>query len=123
MPRQFYCSKCGVNLVCRRKALKNKMLVLDLIEPHECVEGYESNILDSEKPIDQFTREIAERPRLPRTEDLSFIDRRDPKFRRQDSKPVTSTAPINILHNIKGSVPTRPERDFTDLDESGEPND
>jgi hypothetical protein len=99
------------------------MLILDLIEPHECVEGYEANIMDSEKPIDSFTREMTGRQGLPRAEELSFTDRRDPKFRRQESKPVTSTAPINILHNIKGNTPTRPEHDFADLDESGDPND
>lgn len=49
MARNFYCSKCGIELVHIRKAVPGKGIILDLIEPHEC-EGYAIHSAFDDKP-------------------------------------------------------------------------
>lgn len=103
MARQFYCAKCGINLHVTRKALKNKMLILDLVEPHECRDGHAHNLQDAEKPIDKrfvFNDSAPSKEELDqqvKLTNLDYTDRRDPKFRRQDS-----SAPPGILRTVKG---------------------
>ena len=108
MARQFYCSKCGINLKCTRKALKNKMLILDLIDPHECIEGHDHNLKDADRPVDarlDFNNSQASKEEVRQQAgltNLQYTDRRDPKFRRQESEQVSS-APPGILNTIKGA--------------------
>ena len=103
MARQFYCSKCGINLKCIRKALKNKMLILDLIEPHECIEGHEANIKDAEKPVDR----VLVQPPIPRDDSdiRPFVSTPQYSDRRESKLSQVSTAPRGILGQVKGGIP------------------
>lgn len=103
MARQFYCSKCGINLKCIRKALKNKMLILDLIEPHECIEGHESNIKDAEKPVDRVFMQPSP---MPEDSDVrAFTPTPQYSDRRESKLSQVSTAPRGILGQVKGGIP------------------
>jgi len=91
------------------------MLILDLIEPHECIEGHEDNLKDADKPSDPrlvFNNSLPakqEAQQQARLTNLQYTDRRDSKFRRQEELQ-TSSAPPGILGTVKANIPSRPER-------------
>lgn len=112
MPRRYYCSNCGTELILKRKALKNKQIIIDTLDPHVCDEEHKNlaNITDDERPITPAEKEIRDsnlrRGSYNNEDDKIFQDHRDKQFMR---KPVTSTAPINLLQQIKGVPQQRPE--------------
>ncbi len=109
MPRQYFCSKCGEELVLKRKSLKNKQIIIDLLDPHTCDENgdYIDNITDLEKPLSPIQKEMRNESLRHQTiinkDDRVFSDVRETK--RQDVLG-TSTAPHNILSQFGGIAKT-----------------
>lgn len=104
MPQKFYCSACGVELTHSRRAVPGKGHIFDLIDPHEC-EGYAIKtpedgsgtvvqILDSLQKIEPITS-ISD----GKNEEGRYTG---PGDRRDDKSKITSTAPSNLLENIRG---------------------
>jgi len=103
MPKQFYCSICGAELIHTRKAVPGKRMILDLITPHEC-EGYaikgnedsSPTVLDLiESAATKFRQEQADR----RTDRPAPSPINEPGDRRKEAL-VTSTAPQSLIRNI-----------------------
>lgn len=105
MSRRFFCSECGMELALRRKALRNRQAIIDLIFPHTCDPVHLGNIKDADKPVDptlMFAQQAPPpdeetRPHMP---DFNFIDKRDQKFLRTQA---ISSAPTNLIKTIKGA--------------------
>jgi hypothetical protein len=122
MPRQFFCSECGTNLDLKRKALKYKGIIVDLIDPHTCNKDNLPNITDLEKPkspiINQFeeqTRAEEHRLKLSRI-NPAFSDRRS----KADLRSTKSTAPPGVVSALS-RVPTGSQESQTrDIDFSDE---
>ena len=127
MSRHYYCSECGTELILKRKALRNKQVVIDILDPHTCVKIDEeytniANITDDEKPSTPFERQVKQESNLRLSsvrniDDNIFQDQRDKKFMREDLKPITSTAPFNIISQVKGGIATRPERSISEIED------
>jgi hypothetical protein len=116
MPKTYFCSNCGTPLRWSRKALRNRQVIVDLIDPHECDAENIVNIQDSETPtknaITFDTKEMEDRITRSLTPEDDEPDRRPPEQKRK----VKSTAPINVLSAVKNQVPTKPTSEFEDLD-------
>lgn len=122
MPKQFFCSYCGLPLTYSRKALKNKGMIMNLIDPHECDESHMENIVDADKPTRKavtpvdFTEVASEEKKAlinPNNAfDLGPGDKRDKK----DLHPsFTSSAPSSTREMIKDSDGTsEPEGNLED---------
>jgi hypothetical protein len=124
MSRHYYCSTCGLELILKRKALRNKQVVIDILDPHTCDEDHKNiaNITDDEKPSTPFERQVKQESNLRLSsvrniDDNIFQDQRDKKFMREDLKPVTSTAPFNVISQVKGGIATRPERPISEIED------
>jgi hypothetical protein len=94
-----------MSLTITRRALKNKVQVIDLVEPHTCDDAHLGNITDAPKPIGPKT--VFNEPTSFKEDEtyreLDYVDRRDSKYLRQSSKPLTSSAPLGILDSVKGA--------------------
>jgi len=110
MPNQFYCSKCGVELIYTRRAVPGKGKILDLISPHEC-EGYAIKSNELEKPT---VLDVLEGLKdLGKTINEGADGERHTGFRqpiedRRDTK-VSSTAPASLSSMIKDLAPSGEE--------------
>lgn len=127
MPKQMYCSYCGMELKHKPIALKNRAEIIYTVDPHDCDEQYVANITDSDKPESDFAKELAEKERAAdaadqqRSDDSLLAgtpDRRSPDHKR---KPLTSSAPAGILGTVKNGMPeSTPARQMVDLDDKKE---
>lgn len=125
MPREFFCSYCGTTLTLKRKALKNRAIIVDLIEPHECDEANVKNITDFDKPISPIIKQFHEAERraampVVNEDDKVFFDARPDKVNL--SKSASSSAPPNLIRSLGGLHNTGPSNPMVDLDkvEGGE---
>jgi hypothetical protein len=101
MPKNIYCSKCGVELKYYRQAIPGKGLIIDLVDPHNC-EGYavESKFNDRPTAMDiiketknkyfEQIKENGEKGDLLRSE-RGLPTNQEPGDKRQNI--VSSTAP------------------------------
>jgi hypothetical protein len=100
MARQFYCSKCGIELIHSRKAVPGRGVILDLIDPHEC-EGY---AIKSDKFDSPTVKDLLEKmPALGATTEAKSQERHT-GFRSTLSDrrgQSSSTAPKSLIDNIK----------------------
>lgn len=135
MSRNFYCAQCGTKLEIRRKAIPQKGIVVDLVEPHTCIEaGADFNLellIGKQFPKVQPTptQELQKEERINKMfEGFDFVQKLNkavevehpdapgdlrPKSQQREEL-VTNTAPPNLL-NSKGGLGSAPERE--DLDE------
>lgn len=117
MAKNYFCSNCGTPLKWTRKALPNKQVIVDLIDPHECDASNKTNIEDSETKVDKRYKELrdfnerVERSLHPGEE--YYEDKRKAEHKK-------STAPTNILNQVKAGANTEPENDFRELDKAVE---
>lgn len=117
MSRHYYCSECGTELILKRKALRNKQVVIDILDPHTCDEEHKNiaNIQDDEQPLTPYEVQVKKESNLRlssviNSDDTIFQDHRDKKFMRESSKPITSSAPFGIIAQIKGNKNASLER-------------
>ena len=127
----LYCAQCGVELTTLRKAIKSQKRVVDLVEPHNCVEFAED--LAALTPINPElvpTDKVRPIPKdlIKLFNDFKFVK----KLNELDPKPATplntetgdkrskehlrkelnvSTAPLSIMDNlrIKMGAKTKPD--------------
>jgi len=124
MPKHIHCAQCGQELLLLRKALKGK--VYDLIEPHLCdsevndpIPG--SGFVPMTKPhpimMDEHFKPFKFVQKINDLNAKSTEDKRSTEHLRKELK--TSTAPVNILDQIKhmqnsipaGNINEEPEDD------------
>ena len=109
MSKRYYCANCGLKLEVTPKAIPNKGIVVNLIEPHICEETSFSD-LDEDVPI--YPGKIEAVPvskkldfNIPfvsklnkgayETESVGLTDKRKKEHLRDEL--VISTAPLSIL--------------------------
>lgn len=115
MPKQFNCAQCGIVLNHTRKALKGR--IYDLIEPHECgeVETPEPGDATVFVPSDAKTNEpnYNQFEFVQKINDLSGKPSVEPEVGdRRPTDQVKSTAPSNLLEDLKNLPNSTPERDL-----------
>ena len=107
MSKHVYCSNCGTRLEVTRKALKGYGRIIDLINPHECLdEPVDLNLSPSEVPVKKgvegkFVEKLNDLTQPPQ---VSTMDLRD---RRKETE-VKTTAPASIIEQMKSAVPSIP---------------
>ena len=118
MPKHIHCAECGLELLLLRKALKGK--VYDLIEPHVCAE------INNPIPGEGFVPVTKPHPIMmdEQFKDFKFVqkindlnakaaeDKRAAEHLRKELK--TSTAPPNILNQIKNMQNSIPASDINE---------
>lgn len=127
---KFYCSNCGIQLKHTRKAIPKFGTIIDLIEPHKCLEVpvdpaqviiQPSLTLESQKFVESLNKlkltreEIKEKS--PRSS--SMIDTTNLRDRRFEKEESISTAPSIILSQIKqlnGSIPAHDIKESEDFE-------
>ena len=144
MSKQLFCAQCGARLETRRKAVPQKGIIVDLVEPHEC--GDSDNVfnleeVESERPtnsgeVTNLTpqKEMEKKLKIDKMfEGFDFVqklnkateiehpsepgDLRPNSMQREELQ--TSSAPLNVLASAKRDAGTvTPERE--DLDEPDE---
>jgi len=110
MPKFVYCSVCGTKTEVTRKALKNYGRIVELIDPHKCLdEPIEFDLSPNEVP--SYTTE-SEKKFVKKLNGLSNPEGkalptegiRDRRF-----EDVKLTAPQNLIENLKGLGNVEPE--------------
>lgn len=119
--KQVYCSICGTPIQVHRKAIKSLGQIVDIIDPHECLDEpqefdltplpYQPFELTEEK---KFVKELDDlRPPPPMSADL-----RD----RRPTDQVKSTAPDALIDQIMHGQNTIPARPMVDPLSETEPD-
>jgi len=121
MAKQFFCSNCGTPLKWSRKSLKNRQVIVDLIDPHECNAENVVNITDSNVPtVDRIkieNEQFEDKVKRASSPDFEF----EPDRRAKEHKRVEkSSAPNNLLSQVRDNqLPSsKMEQEFKDLDEA-----
>lgn len=114
--KYVYCSNCGLRLLVTRKALPKYSRIIDLIEPHKCLdEPVEFDLTPMDVPIpiavpeggNKFVQKLNElQPQPPTVEPGDRRDIADIK------KETTSTAPRTLINNMKAMHNTTPVHDI-----------
>jgi hypothetical protein len=118
-----YCSNCGLRLTVIRKALPKYGRIIDLIEPHECLdEPVEFDLTPIEVPAFTSVPEKGKNKFVqklnglqPRTEGTG--DRRNPEHIKSDA---SSIAPRTLLDSVKSMHNTTPVNDMRNEPSTGE---
>jgi hypothetical protein len=117
MAKVVYCAQCGLRIEVFRKALKGYGRIIDIIEPHECLEEpVELDLTPLEIPKTKATGEFVQNLDNLRPASVSTADLRD----RRPTADVKSTAPIGVLDQIKANIPTKPANDIGGEPEGGD---
>ena len=119
-----YCSNCGLRLAIIRKALPKYGRIIDLIEPHECLDEpveFDLTPIDISIPSmagegkNAFVQKLnGLQPSSINTENL--MDRRNT----EDIKGESSSAPRTLLNNIQSMHNTTPVNDMSNEPPTGE---
>jgi hypothetical protein len=123
MSKLYFCSYCGLELTYSRKALKNKGIIRDLIDPHDCDDSNMENIVDADKPTkgavtpaestEVTQEEKKELTNIKDAFDLGLGDKRDSKHKRESSGESPVSAPSSVEQMIKDeSKVSEPEGDL-----------
>ena len=116
MPKQFFCSTCGIQLTHSRRAVPGKGTILDLITPHEC-EGYaiKSNIDESPTVLDviEGLRDLSKTTEaISQDRHTGFREGHDEKYGDRRDGIKTSTAPQSLQSNINDMGHSAPDGDI-----------
>lgn len=114
----LYCAKCGYQIPVIRKALPKFATIIDVIEPHECLDPpaeitlkpVHNPRIDINKEENKFVQKLNELGGVGATASIGGLDTSHLRDRRFDQEPVKSIAPPSVLGLIKGmenSVPAR----------------
>jgi len=116
-----YCSNCGLQLLITRKALPKYNTIIELIDPHECLEEPVEfkprlNPVPTYKPSQpkgKFAKQLEDmspsRPFPLLEEDAEGPGDRRPTD--QIKGDITTTAPRGILDHVKTAVPEEPGKE------------
>lgn len=121
MSKTVYCAQCGMKLNTMRKALPTYGRIIDLVEQHECSEEpVELDLTPVDVPSftpafmgkDQFVQNLNQLDKKARLGPLGTEDLRDRRDAVDIKSDVSSTAPQNLIEQVKQSIPTDPARDL-----------
>jgi len=131
--KKLHCSNCGLQLKLIRKAMPKYGTILDLVEPHKCLETpIDPHTIIVEAPIltgdcDKFVKSLnglnlpnSDNIREPRRFSMTGTD--DLRDRRFDQAKTPSTAPSSVLDQIKqlgNSIPSHDLKNEPDDSEMG----
>ena len=124
--RVVYCAECGMELEVRRKAVPSEQKIYEVIRPHSCIDK-----LDTLTTFEEEVKKEEKKPLAPKLgalfDSFKFVqklnklstapppmiqetgDKRDKEHLRKEL--LTSTAPLNLLNNIRNISPSHPEND------------
>jgi len=110
MAKFVYCSNCGTKSIINRKAIVGYGRIINLVDPHECLEEpIDLDLTPTEIPREQSDQKFVEKlNELERPKGISTMDLRD----RRAIDEVKSTAPFSVLEQVKHSLGTHPEGDI-----------
>ena len=118
----IYCSKCGLKLNLTRKAYPKHGIVVDLVDPHECLEiPIEPEVLAKSPRFEVFGEEPARLPYKGRFDPRGIssgpkpgmLDSEGLKDRRFEVNEK-STAPVSLLKNMGTMRNATPENPLVD---------
>ena len=118
-----FCSNCGLRLAVIRKALPKYGRIIDLIEPHKCLDKpVEFDLTPVEVPTftnvveegkNKFVQKLNELEPLPLLPPIPGIegtgDKRNPEHVKSEG---SSSAPRTLLDNVKAMHNTTPVHDI-----------
>jgi len=113
--KPVYCSECGMKLSVTLKALKSYGRIISLVDPHVCAdEPIPLDLTMEENPSDyggerQFVQKLNDLPDPVLRGAVSTADLRD----RRPPDQVKTTAPVNIIQQMKSMIGTHPEGDIS----------
>jgi len=119
--RVVYCAECGMELEVRRKAVPSEQKIYEVVKPHVCTETmFEEEVKESEKkPLSpkldnlfesfKFVQKLNRLSTVPSPMSQETGDKRDKEHLRKEL--LTSTAPLNLLNNIRNISPSQAEND------------
>ena len=108
MAKVVYCAQCGTRIEIYRKALKGYGRIIDIIEPHECLEEpIELDLSPLDIPKRDADGEFVQKLNDLRPPTVSTADLRD----RRPSQDIKSTAPASLLTQVKNLNSSIPEGD------------
>jgi hypothetical protein len=109
MAKVVYCAQCGTRIEVYRKALKGYGRIIEIIEPHECLETpVDLDLTPLEIPKKSADGEFVQKLDDLRPASVSTADLRD----RRPSADVKSSAPLGILDQVKAAIPSQPAHDL-----------
>lgn len=110
MAKFIYCSQCGLKSNVVRKAIAGYGRIIDLVDPHVCLEEPANlDLTPTEVPRETGNREFVKNLNgLEKPGEVSTFDLRD----RRVETDVKSTAPISVLDHVKTSGSSHPEGDI-----------
>ena len=130
MPKHIYCAACGQELLATRIAVKKLNKIIDVVEPHNCLENVAELKEDEPKPeivpiskdrppnlnalFDsfKFVKNINNlSPKDPRQSDIDLdqaerLGTTDRRKETKDKSDIKTTAPTAILNQMKGMMNT-----------------
>lgn len=122
--KRVYCANCGTRLAVTRKALPKYGRIIDLIEPHVCLDEpveFDLTPIDVSVPSmvgeggNKFVQKLNELFPLSIDAD-SLMDRR----KTEDIKGESSSAPRTLLDSVKAMHNTTPVHDMSNEPPTGE---
>ena len=135
---KLYCSNCGLQLKTIRKAVPKLGTILDLVEPHTCLESpvdpstlvIVASPFEGEQKFVKSINKLGPSPFQPLSEGSERMPSRstmtgtdDLRDRRFDQEPkIPSTAPRSVIDQIKtlhNSIPSHELKDDTTDSEMG----
>lgn len=110
MAKFVYCSQCGLKSNVGRKAIPGYGRIIDLVDPHVCLEvPADLDLTPTEIPHETGDREfVSKLNKLEKPGGVSTLDLRD----RRLGTDVKTTAPISVLDNLKSLGNSIPEGDI-----------
>jgi hypothetical protein len=116
MPKVVYCSKCGTRIEVFRKAIKGYGRIIELIEPHECLETpIDLDLTPLEIPKKSAEGEFVRNLDNLRPPSVSTADLRD----RRKEQDIKSSAPASILDQMRNLNPSTPANELTEGNPEG----
>lgn len=99
MSKFIYCSNCGQKLPIIRKALKNYGRIIDLIDPHECLEEpADLDLTPTEVPVkEKIEGKFVQKLNNLKPSQVNTADLRD----RRKEPEVKTSAPASIIQQTK----------------------
>lgn len=116
MSKFIYCSECGMKIPVIRKAMPNYGRIIDLIDPHVCLDEPAELDLGPETEVTAFDQEEGEKKFVTKLNELktstpgavSTMDLRD----RRNESDIKSSAPDSLLNGIQSMQNTSPAHDL-----------
>ena len=110
MAKFVYCSNCGTKSIIIRKAIVGYGRIINLVDPHECLEEpIELDLTPTEIPREASDQKFVQKLNELERPSVSTMDLRD----RRKIEEVKTTAPFSVLEQVKHAVGSSPEGDIS----------